>query len=58
MLINKKAVRTVALHFSEKYRNGKFTRVSGKFLEKANAHLTLWIKSEVERHPSIGKTII
>lgn len=57
MLINKKHVKTVALHMSEKYRGGKFKRVSSEFLDRANSMLTVWIKNEVERHPSVGVTI-
>ena len=57
MLINKKIVRRTALNISRLYRNEKFTRVSKQFYDRANAQMYNWVKAEVQRLPSVGKTI-
>jgi len=56
-LINKKAVKHMALELSKSTRAGKFTRVSGEFLIRMNSRLNAFIQEEVHRHPSIGKTL-
>jgi hypothetical protein len=56
-LINRSAVKKIALEYSATNKNGKFTRVSKDFLERINAKLRVMIESEVQSHPSIGKTL-
>ena len=56
-LINRSAVKAHALEYSISNRNGKFTRVSKDFLDRINAKLRVLIESEVQSHPSVGKTL-
>ena len=56
-LINRQAVKRMALELSKANRAGKFTRVSGEFLIRMNSRLNTFIQEEVHRHPSIGKTL-
>ncbi len=56
-LINRQAVKRIALELSKSNRAGKFTRVSGDFLIRMNSRLDAFIQEEVQRHPSIGKTL-
>ncbi len=56
-LINRQAVKRMALELSKANRAGKFTRVSGDFLIRMNSRLNAFIQEEVHRHPSIGKTL-
>lgn len=56
-LIKKRAVKRMALELSKSNRAGKFTRVSGEFLIRMNSRLNAFIQEEVQRHPSIGKTL-
>jgi len=55
-LINRKHVREFALEMA-KTRAHKFTRVGGDFFLKCEGQLKAFIRSEVQRHPSVGKTI-
>ncbi len=55
-LINKKRVKQFALEMA-KTRAHKFTRVSGEFLLKCEANLKEFIRNQVRRLPSKGKTI-
>ena len=55
-LLNRKNVREFALEMA-KHRAHKFTRVGGDFFLKCEGHLKSFIRSEVQRHPSVGKTI-
>ena len=55
-LINRKHVREFALEMA-KHRAHKFTRVGGDFFLKCEGQLKAFIRSEVQRHPSVGKTI-
>jgi len=57
-LINRSAVKKMALQLSVDTRNGKFTRVSASFLEKINAKVDAAIRSEVQTHQSVGKTLM
>jgi len=57
MLINKKACKIFALGVSAAKRNGKFTRVSGRFFDECEAALRHKITDYVQRLPSVGKTI-
>jgi len=55
-LISRKHVREFALEMA-KTRAHKFTRVGGDFFLKCEGQLKAFIRSEVQRHPSVGKTI-
>ena len=55
-LLNRKNVREFALEMA-KARAHKFTRVSGDFFLKCEGQLKAFIRSEVQRHPSVGRTI-
>ena len=55
-LINRKHVKEFALE-SAKTRAHKFTRVGGAFFLKCEANLKEFIRNQVQRHPSAGKTI-
>lgn len=56
ILLNRKQVRQFALEMA-KHRAHRFTRVSGDFFLKCEGHLKAFIRSEVQRHPSVGRTI-
>lgn len=56
-LINRKAARERTLAIVRNERNGRFTRVSPEFLERAEAALNQWIWAEVRKHPSKGVTL-
>lgn len=56
-LINRSAVKKMALELSKSTRAGKFTRVGTEFLQRMNSQLDAFIRSEVHRHPSVGKTL-
>jgi hypothetical protein len=56
-LLNRMAVKKMALQLSQDHRAGKFTRVSKEFLERINFKLDAIIRSEVQSHPSVGKTL-
>lgn len=55
-LINRKHVREFALEMA-KTRAHKFTRVGNDFFLKCEGQLKAFIRAEVQRHPSVGKTI-
>ena len=55
-LISRKHVREFALEMA-KSRAHKFTRVGSEFFLKCEGQLKAFIRSEVQRHPSVGKTI-
>jgi hypothetical protein len=57
VVINKKAVKEVALASAKFYNKTELTRVSGDFVERANQALLKWIAAELENHPTDGKTI-
>jgi len=54
--INKSAVKKLALEYAKANRP-KFTRAGLSFFERINAKLRNIIISEVQSHPSIGKTL-
>jgi hypothetical protein len=59
-LINRAAVRDFTLAALPSIRPplvGKLTRVSGKFYDRAQAALRIWIEHELAGPPSRGKTI-
>ena len=56
-LINRSAVKKMALNLSETTKAGKFTRVSSEFLDRINAKVAATVRSEVQSHPSVGKTL-
>ncbi len=55
-LINRKHVREFALEMA-KSRAHKFTRVGDDFFLKCEGQLKAYIRSEVQRHPSVGRTL-
>jgi hypothetical protein len=58
-LINRAEVRRLVLALFEKHRPAiGITRVSGKALDQLDAWLRAKIESEVDRHPSLGKTFV
>ncbi|MEA3189291.1 MAG: hypothetical protein QOD99_3121 [Chthoniobacter sp.] len=56
MLINKKHVKAFA-RLIAKSRSHKFTRVGSEFYIRCEANMKQFIRSEVQRLPSKGKTI-
>lgn len=56
--LNRSAARKIAIHYSDYHRTGKFTRVSEEFLDGIEAKLTALIHATVQRHRSVGKTLI
>jgi len=56
MLINRRKVKMFALEMA-KTRAHKLTRVGSEFYIKCEANLKEFIRNQVQRHPSIGKTI-
>ena len=56
-LTSKKHVRAFALAMA-KSRAHRFTRVGGEFFMRCEAHLKEFIRNEVRRLPSKGKTIV
>ena len=56
MIINRRKVKLFALEMA-KQRAHKFTRVGSEFYDKCEAHLKEFIRDQVSRHPSVGKTI-
>ena len=55
-LLNRKNVREFALEMA-KHLAHKFTRVGGDFFLKCEGQLKAFTRSEVQRHPFVGKTI-
>ena len=55
-LLNRTKVREFTLTMAEK-RAHKFNRVSGEFFQRCEAQLKNYIRDQVHRHPSVGKTI-
>jgi len=55
-LINRRKVKEFTLEMA-KSRAHKFTRVSSEFYVTCEAHLKIFIRGYVQRHPSVGKTI-
>ena len=56
-LVSKKRVRMFALEMA-KSRAHKFTRVGGEFFIRREANLKEFIRNEIRRLPSKGKTIV
>ncbi len=55
-LLNRKNVRQFALEMA-KHRAHRFTRVGGDFLLKCEGQLKAFLRAEVQRHPSVGRTL-
>jgi hypothetical protein len=55
-LINRSRLRRYALDAAGQ-RAHRFTRVSDKFHQKADAHLRAWVRDYIQQLPSKGKTI-
>jgi len=56
MMINRRKVKLFALEMA-KSRAHKFTRVGKEFYDRCEAQLKNYIRDQVHRHPSVGKTI-
>jgi len=56
MMINRRKVKLFALEMS-KSRAHKFTRVGKEFYDKCEVNLKEFIRNQIQRHPSKGKTI-
>lgn len=56
-LINRAAVKRLALEMSVRLRDSKFTRVSATFLNDVDAALCNLVTRRVHDHPSVGKTL-
>jgi len=55
-LLNRSKVRQFALAMAET-RAHKFTRVGDEFFTRCEVQLKNFIRDQVHRHPSVGKTI-
>lgn len=55
-MLNRSKVRQFALAMAEQ-RAHKFTRVGSEFFVRCEVQLKNFIRDQVHRHPSIGKTI-
>lgn len=55
--INRSSVRRLALDYAKANRAGRFTRVGKEFFERIDARVRIMVTDEVQRHPSIGKTL-
>jgi hypothetical protein len=58
MLINQARTKLLALAWSQKFRNGKFTRVSKAFLEDLDRTVKRELEHKIRTHPSKGKTLM
>ena len=56
-LINRSAVKNVALKYALNNNKSHLTRVSADFLERVNAAVDEFIKTQVTSQPDDGKTI-
>ena len=56
MMINRRKVKLFALEMA-KSRAHKFTRVGREFIDRCEAQLKNYIRDQIHRHPSVGKTI-
>jgi len=56
MMINRRKVKLFALEMA-KSRAHTFTRVGKEFFDRCEAQLKNYIRDQVHRHPSVGKTI-
>lgn len=56
-LINRSAVKKLALETAKNSNKESLTRVSAEFVERANAALQAWVTEQVQSHPLEGKTI-
>ncbi len=56
-LINRAAVRRLALEIATDTGRGRFTYVSADFMAELNGHVRAWIAGRIHRAPSIGKTL-
>ena len=56
MMIHRRKVRLFALEVA-KSRAHKFTRVGQEFYDRCEVNLKAFIRGQVQRHPSVGKTL-
>ena len=56
--LNRSKVKQTALDYASRHRpTNKFSRVSASFLERIEFATHRYIHEEVQRHPSIGRTL-
>lgn len=55
-MLNRSKVKQFTMTMAEK-RAHKFTRVGGEFFVRCEVNLKAFIRDQVHRHPSVGKTI-
>lgn len=56
MVISPSKVKRLALELASK-RHHKFSRVSGEFIRKVDAHVAVFMMQYISQLPSKGKTI-
>jgi hypothetical protein len=56
-LLNRKAVKGLALSVAEENKAHTFSRVSPEFLDRIEATLRNLVTDEIHKLPSVGKTI-
>jgi hypothetical protein len=56
MMLHRRKVKLFTLEIA-KSRAHKFTRVGSEFYDKCEVNLKQFIRDQVHRHPSVGKTI-
>ena len=56
-LINRRQCKTYALEISDRYKGGKFTRVSQQFLDDIEEDVRVMVYKRVMSHPSVGRTL-
>ena len=56
-ILNRKAVKELALAVSKTQRSGRFTRVSAEFVERIEAMTRRMIEREIREQPSLGVTL-
>ena len=56
-LINRTNCKKYSLEISERFKGGKFTRVSAQFLDDVEETVRVTIYKKVMNHPSLGRTL-
>jgi hypothetical protein len=56
-ILNKTAIKTIALGLADKRFKGKFTRVSKEYLDDLEARVRNMIEKDIFCLPSVGKTV-
>lgn len=56
-LTNKSKIREFAIDYAKASGRVQFHRVGKSFIDRVEARLAAVIRGEIQRHPSIGKTL-